>query len=144
MDTTSVTVTAGVSSPYSDITASDTGLDWSWTNCPEEPQYKDTWHGVFDDLTGCTSGSMIISIQAQDRDANGLMDPSIPCADGADYNDTHHSFSVMGIQPGWPVTLEDVAFGSPVLADLDNDGDLDVIVQSTDGYVHIFQDDGTA
>ena len=36
MDTTSVTVTAGASSPYNDITASDAGLNWSWTNCPEE------------------------------------------------------------------------------------------------------------
>ena len=143
MDTTSVTVTAGVSLPYNDITASDAGLNWSWTNCPEEAQYKDTWHGVFDDLTGCTSGRMTLSIQAQDHDANGLMDPSVPVSDGR-YNDIHHSFSVMGVQPGWPVTLHDNVKGSPVLADLDDDGDLDVVIQSTDGWVHILADDGSS
>jgi hypothetical protein len=142
MDTTSVTVTAGVSSPFNDITASDAGLDWSWTNCPEEAQYKDTWHGVFEDLSGFTGGRVTVSIQASDKDGNGLMDPSIPCADGR-YNDIHHSFSVMGVQPGWPVTLNDNVKGSPVLADLDDDGDLDVVIQSTDGFVHILNDDGS-
>ncbi len=100
MDTTSVIVRAGVSSPYNDITASDAGLDWSWTNCPEEPEYKDTWHGVFDDLTGCTSGRMTLSIQAEDTDTNGLTDPSVSTSSDGRYNDTHHSFSVMGVQPG--------------------------------------------
>ncbi|MFO8182816.1 MAG: T9SS type A sorting domain-containing protein [Candidatus Aegiribacteria sp.] len=143
MDTTSVTVTAGMTSPYNDITASDTGLDWSWTNCPEEPEYKDTWHGVFDDLSSLPGGRITVSIQASDQDANGLMDPSIPCSDGTDYNDTHHSFSLMGVQPGWPVTLEDIVFSSPVLADVDEDGDLDVIIQSIDGHVHVIDDDGS-
>ncbi|NOQ22975.1 MAG: hypothetical protein GQ565_10075, partial [Candidatus Aegiribacteria sp.] len=141
MDTTSVSVTAGVSSPYNDITASDAGLDWSWTNCPEEPEYKDTWHGVFDDLTGCASGRMTISIQAEDHDSNDLTDPSVSIYDGR-YNDTHHSFSVMGVQPGWPVTLHDYVKGSPVLVDLDADGDLDVALQSTDGWVHLLDDSG--
>ncbi|MBN2587971.1 MAG: peptidoglycan DD-metalloendopeptidase family protein [Candidatus Fermentibacteraceae bacterium] len=143
MDTTSVTVTAGNDSPYNDITASDAGLDWSWTNCPEESEYKDTWHGVFEDLSGLTGGRITLSIQASDHDANGLMDPSIPCADGTDYNDTHHGFSMMGMQDGWPVTLEDVAYSSPVLADVDEDGDLDVIIQSIDGHVHVIDDDGS-
>ncbi|MCD4847958.1 MAG: FG-GAP-like repeat-containing protein [Candidatus Aegiribacteria sp.] len=141
MDTTSVTVTAGVLSPYNDITASDAGLNWSWTNCPEEPEYKDTWHGVFNDLTGCTFGRMTLSIQAQDQDANDLTDPSVTISDGR-YNDIHHSFSVMGSQPGWPVTLSAKVYGSPVLGDLDDDGDLDVVIQSTDGWVHALSDSG--
>ncbi|MBD3278179.1 MAG: hypothetical protein GF388_07765, partial [Candidatus Aegiribacteria sp.] len=144
MDTTSVTVTAGMVSPYNDITASDTGLDWSWTNCPEEAEYKDTWHGVFDDLSSLSGGRITLSIQASDHDANGLMDPSIPCSDGTDYNDTHHSFSLMGVQTGWPVTLSEICYGAPTVADLDDDGDLDVSLICDDGYVYLLDDDGSS
>jgi Subtilase family/FG-GAP-like repeat/FG-GAP repeat len=71
------------------------------------------------------------------------------------------------VRPGWPVRLPDVpscpldgstptglcmsttsildrgAFASPVLADLKGDGKLDVIQAAFDGYVHVYQPDGT-
>ncbi len=39
--------------------------------------------------------------------------------------------------------LDRGAFGSPVLADMDGDGKLDVIQAGFDGYVHIYKPDGT-
>jgi len=143
MDTTSVVVTAGTTSPFNEITASDAGLDWSWTNCPEEAEYKDTWHGTFNDLSACETGRMTISVQAADGDANGLMNPASSPVDNR-YSDIHHSFSVMGFQPGWPVALNDVVYGSPVLGDLDNDGDLDVVLQTDEGWLYVLDDDGSS
>ncbi len=45
--------------------------------------------------------------------------------------------------PGWPVTLNGYTWGSPALADLDNDGELEVIINSSDGKVHALNSDGS-
>jgi hypothetical protein len=45
---------------------------------------------------------------------------------------------------GWPVEITGVIPSSPVLADLDLDGDLEVILGAKDQYVHVWHHDGTA
>ncbi|MCD4847058.1 MAG: hypothetical protein K8R76_02575, partial [Candidatus Aegiribacteria sp.] len=140
MNTGSAIVTAGMESPYDDITATMTG--WSSTNCPDDPDYRDTWHGTLGGLV-FLEGEMTLSIQAEDVDNNGLMNPSSTLAEWR-YNDTHHDFTLESSGDSWTVTLHDYVNGSPVLSDLDDDGDLDVIVQCTDGYVHVLADDGSS
>lgn len=45
--------------------------------------------------------------------------------------------------PGWPVTLGGYTWGSPALADLDNDGQMEVIINSSDGKVHALNSNGS-
>jgi hypothetical protein len=51
------------------------------------------------------------------------------------------------ILPGFPLSLDDNnVFGSPTLADLDNDGSLEILAPERNypsGYLHIFEADGT-
>ena len=100
------------------------------------------WHGGLCGLAFLV-GQMTLSIQAEDPDANGLMDPSVSGSDGR-YNDTHHDFTLESSGDSWTVMLSDVVYGSPVLADLDDDGDLDVAIQCANGWVELLDDDGSS
>jgi hypothetical protein len=44
---------------------------------------------------------------------------------------------------GWPIHLSEFAFASPALGDLDGNGDLEIIINTNDGYVHAFNADGS-
>ena len=45
--------------------------------------------------------------------------------------------------PGWPVLLPAYTSASPSVADLTQDGSLEVIVNTSDGYVRVYRADGT-
>ncbi len=53
-------------------------------------------------------------------------------------------FDEMGnVLPGWPVSLRAKNWSSPVLGDLDNDGDLEIVIHDVAGYTYAFHHDGT-
>ncbi|MCK5787143.1 MAG: T9SS type A sorting domain-containing protein, partial [Candidatus Sabulitectum sp.] len=78
-------------------------------------------------------------------DGSHLMDPEGTGTVPGPTRDTHHSLLV-GFETGleWTVSVHGTVFGSPKLADLDLDGDLDVIIQSADGWVDVLGDDGSS
>lgn len=45
--------------------------------------------------------------------------------------------------PGWPVLLPAYAVASPSVADLTQDGSLEVMINTSDGYVRVYRADGT-
>ncbi|UCF05661.1 MAG: VCBS repeat-containing protein [bacterium] len=45
--------------------------------------------------------------------------------------------------PGWPQTTIDLCWASPVLGDIDDDGDLEVIAHDVDGYIYAWHHNGT-
>jgi len=58
-----------------------------------------------------------------------------------------HGSSVIGQMPGWPITVGGSGLFAPwrglVFADLDLDGDQEVVMSSTDGRLYAWQHDGT-
>ncbi len=47
------------------------------------------------------------------------------------------------VLPGWPVQLQSWAWASPVVGDLDADGDLEIVTCDIAGYTYAFHHDGT-
>jgi hypothetical protein len=45
--------------------------------------------------------------------------------------------------PGWPRVMNAKSWGTPCVGDLDNDGDLEVIVHNTGGWTYVWNHDGT-
>ncbi|MCK5787226.1 MAG: VCBS repeat-containing protein [Candidatus Sabulitectum sp.] len=107
---------------------------------------NDTWTGEVTMPTDVGKGEFILSVSATDTDLNSLMNPegvgSVPVSPTPD---THHSLDVsFGCQLDWVTSIHSYILGSPKLADMDDDGDLDIILQSEDGYVDVLNDDGSS
>jgi hypothetical protein len=88
--------------------------------------------------------SLVLSVSASDLDENDLMNP-----DGAGSfpgtPDTNHELSFsFGAAEYWTESVHAPVLGSPKLEDMDDDGDLDVVVQCSDGWIHVLDDDGTS
>lgn len=45
--------------------------------------------------------------------------------------------------PGWPVILQEATMSSPTITDLTGDGNLEVIINTHDAYLHVLKADGT-
>jgi hypothetical protein len=114
---------------------------WSGSVVP-----NDTWTGEVTLPEEMTDGNYTLLVSASDTDDNDLMDPegagTVPTGP---YYDCHHALSLdfaAGVE--WTRSLHDEVMGSPKLADIDLDGDLDVVVQCADGWVDVLDDDGTS
>lgn len=104
---------------------------------------NDMWTGEVTLPTSVTDGVYTLLVSAEDTDGNSLMDPegegTVP---GPSY-DCHHA-----LQLGYPAGVEltrsvhaDV-YGSPKLADVDGDGDLEIAFQCIDGWADLRGDNG--
>jgi len=131
------------------LVADPATVEWTSTNLPSG--YYDTWHGTVDVPSSGMSGWLTMQIKAKDNTGLGLLDPSDadpgpPATDRyEDYTDTNHGFGIaFGPEAAWDGELEHYACSSPVLADMDGDGDLDVGIGDSDGWVHLLDDDGTS
>ncbi|MCK5035896.1 MAG: VCBS repeat-containing protein [Candidatus Sabulitectum sp.] len=106
---------------------------------------NDTWTGEVTLPAVEVDGSYILSVSASDTDGLALMDPEGAGTVPGPSFDTHHNLSlIFETELEWTVSVNDQVLGSPKLADIDLDGDLDVIIQSADGYVDVLDDDGTS
>ncbi|MBI2548774.1 T9SS type A sorting domain-containing protein [Candidatus Woesearchaeota archaeon] len=76
-----------------------------------------------------------------DFDKNGTLEMVIASYD----NGQLHILKLDGsyLNPAWPKLLGTQISNSPAIADLNNDGRLDIAIGSIDGYVHAFNDDGS-
>ncbi|MCK5133861.1 MAG: VCBS repeat-containing protein, partial [Candidatus Sabulitectum sp.] len=103
---------------------------------------NDTWTGTATLPTVLLPGRLTLLVSCQDLSGEWLEDPANP---GTPCMDTYHGVDIaFGIEPGWPESVHDEVKGSPKLADIDLDGDLDVIIQSADGWVDVLDDDGSS
>ncbi len=111
----------------------------NWSSATVE---NDTWTGIALVVTTLTPGQIELLVSCQDMAGNWLMDPADP---GLPFEDNYHGFEIaFGVETGWPVFVHDEVLGSPKLADVDGDGDLDVVIQSADGWIDVLDDDGSS
>lgn len=105
---------------------------------------NDTWIGSVTMPTDGGRGFFTLSVSASDLDDNTLMDPEGEGSPGGN-PDTHHVLSLgFGADWLWSASVHAPVLGSPKLADMDGDGDLDIVVQCSDGWIHVLDDDGTS
>ncbi|MCK5133024.1 MAG: VCBS repeat-containing protein [Candidatus Sabulitectum sp.] len=114
--------------------------EWSSSVVP-----NDTWIGEVTLPAVEVDGSYILSVSASDTDGLDLMDPEGAGTVPGPSHDTHHNLSLnFETELEWSAPVHDQVLGSPKLADIDLDGDLDVIIQSADGWVDVLDDDGSS
>ncbi|GEM_PF-1387333 len=149
MDTTVVPYVRFGKPGGTELVAEADSVAWTSTYLPSG--YYDTWHGTVEVPSSGMSGWLTMKIKAKDNTGLGLLDPSDanpppPATDRyEDYTDLHHGFGIsFGPEAGWDGELEHQVESSPVLADMDGDGDLDVGIVDCDGWVHLLDDDGTS
>ncbi|MCD6586948.1 MAG: VCBS repeat-containing protein, partial [Candidatus Fermentibacteraceae bacterium] len=107
---------------------------------------NDTWTGEVTMPSEVTDQTYVLSVSASDTNNNDLMDPEGTGSVPGPVSDTHHTVTLgfPSISHQWTATIHSYILGSPKLADIDGDGDLDVIIQSEDGYVDVLDDDGSS
>jgi hypothetical protein len=104
---------------------------------------NDMWTGEVSLPTSLTDGVYTLLVRAEDIDGNSLMDPegagTVP---GPSY-DCHHALQ-LGYPAGveWTRSLHADVYGSPKLADVDGDGDLEIAFQCIDGWADLRGDNG--
>ena len=104
---------------------------------------NDTWTGTAALPTVLLPGRLSLLVSWQDM--SGEMALKTPLIRGSpSWTTTMELILLSGVETGWPETVHGVVMGSPKLADIDLDGDLDVVIQSADGWVDVLDDDGSS
>ena len=89
----------------------------------------------FLDISGVRGG-----VSLSDIDGNG----SLELLFTADDDHLYAWDPITNIMPaGWPINIGSRSISEPLTADLDNDGDLEVILSTISGSVHVLHHDGT-
>jgi hypothetical protein len=134
-------ITAGKAPDYDDLTVYTTG--WSCTKNPSP--FYDTWNGTIEIPSGGYSGRMTLRIEAEDTDGNCLKDPAGAFPSDEDYSDLYHGFGIaFGPQAGWTGSIAYISESSPLLADADGDGSLDIAIQDREGWVSVLDETGSS
>ncbi len=119
-----------------------TGGSWSSSVVAD-----DTWTGSTTIPVNATDENCTLSVSASDTDSNSLMDPEGAGTVPGPSSDTHHIITVgdgTAIELDWTASVHSPVLSSPKLADIDMDGDLDVIIQCSDGWIDVLDDDGSS
>lgn len=129
--------------PYTIILEHESGyplpMTGGWSSTAVD---NDTWSGTAQVIVGLTPGTYSLFVACKDMSGEWLTDPADP---GSPFTDDYHRLDVaFGTEPGWSASVHAPVLGSPKLADMDLDGDLDVVVQCSDGWIHVLDDDGTS
>ena len=131
MDTSSLSASLGSASLGTGSWGDSEVFDDTWvveTEVPNDPGVQ----------------SLVLSVGASDLDGDNLMNPegagSFPGTP-----DTNHELGFLfGAALAWTAPVHSPVLGSPKLADMDGDGDLDIVVQCSDGWIHVLDDDGSS
>jgi hypothetical protein len=120
------------------------------------------FHSDLTPLTGFPAGAVpsynggpgvVNSLVVADFDNDGKKEVIAVCLPD-DSNDPNYNSYIMTMvdsqgntRSGWPKIISNGRFGSvdnaPAVADIDNDGQKEIVLTTTDGFVHIFRKDGT-
>ncbi|PIE52421.1 hypothetical protein CSA37_06445 [Candidatus Fermentibacteria bacterium] len=112
----------------------------SWSSTVVE---NDTWTGEVYIPASLTDNVYTLLVSAEDTDGNALMDPEGAGTVPGPACDSHHAL-LLGFSAGveWTRSLHSDIDGSPKLADIDLDGDPDIVLQTSDGWVDVLDDNG--
>ena len=90
-------------------------------------------------------GSINSGISVADLDDNGELELLFTTSLNDQYeNQMLHVYNPTSQSEiyGWPISLSELSFSEPIIADLDNDTDLEVLITTAEGKMHIFHHDG--
>jgi hypothetical protein len=91
-----------------------------------------------------TTGQIVSSPVIADLDGDGTMEIIVGSGNAPGDKFKVYVFHSDGsIMDGWPVDLIDDVDSVPAIGDLDNDGDLEIVINDVWGYVYAFNHDGT-
>jgi serine protease len=98
-------------------------------------------------MTSSFAGGRFLSgISVADIDDNGQLELLFTSNLSDEYNNSmlyaYNPFNQSEIF-GWPISMDGLSYSEPIITDLDNDIDLEVMISTSSGEIHIFHHDGS-